>query len=343
VNTDHEREGRAPGGPFLPPDPQGDRPAIASLGEGLLEVGIEPGLDADGLGRGFGGDAANVAVMAARMGAHSRLITHVGDDAVGRLLLGFWESQGVDVSGVSVDPEAPTGLYTNEVTGNGAHSFGYYRSGSAASRLGPADLDEDLISKSSVLHLTGITLSISKTATAAARAALDMARSAGIGVAFDFNFRTQLGADPEEVLDVARRADIVFLADDEAATVIGTSAPERVLDALGGTPQEVLITRGAGAALLLTSELSYTLLPPSVEVRNAAGAGDALAGAYLAGRVQGLEPRDALAPAVAAASLSCRRTGCARGYPSAEEVRDAAGELARAIETGAGISALLPR
>ena len=57
----------------LRPDPvhgDGGRAAtIGTLGEGLLEVGLDPQLPDDRLGRGFGGDAANVAVMAARMGA----------------------------------------------------------------------------------------------------------------------------------------------------------------------------------------------------------------------------------------------------------------------------------
>ena len=108
---------------------------MATLGEGLLEVGITPGSDPTHLERGFGGDAANVAVMAARMGVRSYLITHVGDDAAGRLLMRFWAERGVDVSHISVDAEAPTGLYINERLVSGAHAFEYYRSGSAASRL----------------------------------------------------------------------------------------------------------------------------------------------------------------------------------------------------------------
>src|SRR5690242_12876665 len=100
---------------------EGGAAVVGTLGEGLLEVGLEPGLADDSLGRGFGGDAANVAVMAARLGARARLLTRVGDDAAGRMLLEFWAAAGVELDLVGIDPAAPTGLYVNERDESGAH------------------------------------------------------------------------------------------------------------------------------------------------------------------------------------------------------------------------------
>jgi sugar/nucleoside kinase (ribokinase family) len=62
--------------------------------------------------------------------------------------------------------------------------------------------------------------------------------------------------------------------------------------------------------------------------------GDALAGAYLASRLAGAGPREALHKGVTAASLSCPRTGCARGYPSAAEVEAAWRRLAGSQTAG---------
>ena len=59
---------------------------------------------------------------------------------------------------------------------------------------------------------------------------------------------------------------------------------------------------------------------PPVEVVDAAGAGDALAAAYLCARLEGAEPRAALERGVAAASLSCLAHGCALSYPDAASV-----------------------
>jgi 2-dehydro-3-deoxygluconokinase len=311
----------------------GSRVAMATLGEGLLEVGITPGSDPTHLERGFGGDAANVAVMAARMGVRSYLITHVGDDAAGRLLMRFWAERGVDVSHVSVDAEAPTGLYINERLVSGAHAFEYYRSGSAASRLAPADLDTDFLGRLDLLHVTGITLSISETSATAARAAADAARAGGAKIAFDLNYRPQLGGDAGELLAFARSADVVLLSHDDAEAMIGTSEARAVLETLGSGPREVILTRGAEPVSLFTAERNYRLRPPAVAVVNAAGAGDALAGTYLASRLSGTAPGAALILAVVAASASCGRAGCARGYPSAEEVEEGARHLTAALDT----------
>jgi 2-dehydro-3-deoxygluconokinase len=105
-----------------------------------------------------------------------------------------------------------------------------------------------------------------------------------------------------------------------------------VLEALGGGPGEVIVTRGPEPASLFTAERTYSVRPPAVEVVNAAGAGDALAGAYLASRLSGSEPGAALVRAVVAASASCRRGGCARAYPSATEVEEEARNLAAAVD-----------
>jgi 2-dehydro-3-deoxygluconokinase len=60
-------------------------------------------------------------------------------------------------------PEAPTGIYFVTHDGRG-HHFTFYRKGSAASAVKPADVPEEAIGPAQVLHLSGITLGISDTA-----------------------------------------------------------------------------------------------------------------------------------------------------------------------------------
>ena len=65
-------------------------------------------------GEGFhstpGGKGANQAVAAARLGADVRMVGRVGSDAHGRELLTSLTNEGIDVSGVSIDPKHPTGV-----------------------------------------------------------------------------------------------------------------------------------------------------------------------------------------------------------------------------------------
>jgi 2-dehydro-3-deoxygluconokinase len=67
--------------------------------------------------------------------------------------------------------------------------------------------------------------------------------------------------------------------------------------------------------------------PPAVDAVDAAGAGDALAGTYLAWRAAGYVPGDALRAGVAASALSVTQRGCSLSYPSRVQVETALAEM----------------
>ena len=83
---------------------------LVSLGEPMYEFSQVAGEERRWL-QGFGGDTSNAAVAAARQGAKVAYVTRLGDDAFGRDFLGLWEREGIDTSGVGIDPEAHTGVY----------------------------------------------------------------------------------------------------------------------------------------------------------------------------------------------------------------------------------------
>ena len=68
----------------------------------------------------------------------------------------------------------------------------YHRTGSAASRLAPNDLDVDAIRRAGMLHLSGITPALDAGPTAAVHRAVKVARAAGTLVSFDLNYRSSL-------------------------------------------------------------------------------------------------------------------------------------------------------
>lgn len=297
---------------------------LGAVGEGLFEIGLDKG-DTGPLRRGYGGDVANVCVMAARAGIGARLAARVGADALGRALLAFWGAEGVDVGHVQIDASAPTGIYVNERTPGNAHRFDYHRRGSAGSLLAPKDIAPAFISGLAVLHTSGISLAVVGAATAAAT---ERARAAGALISFAVNHRPNLDGDPEAVLAAARGADVVFISAEEAELLLETSAIEELRAALGHDPSELVITLGANGAAIAAGSEVLTIRAPAVDAVDAAGAGDALAGAYLAARIRGLDPEPALRRGVAAAALSCRAFGCALSYPAGTEIEALAERLA---------------
>jgi 2-dehydro-3-deoxygluconokinase len=307
--------------------PAGRSARIATLGEGLLEVGVHPNLGEDVLARGYGGDAANVAVMAARLGAGARLLSRVGDDAAGRLLLDFWRRTGVELDHVATDASSPTGIYVNEVDDAGRHQFSFHRGGSAASLLAPGDVRDDWFAQLDVLHTTGIALSISATAADAVELAVERARTAGAAISFTVNFRPQLRPDRARLKALARTADVLFLSIEDGRALLGATEVEQMVAALDAPGAEVVVTQGEEPAWLFAGGTAISVAPPSVLLVDAAGAGDALAGTYLARRFSGASPAAALTAGVAASALSCQASGCALGYPSASEVDAAIARL----------------
>src|SRR4051794_40808721 len=136
---------------------------LLALGEAMVEFNQT----GEGGGRqylqGFGGDTSNFAICAARQGARVGYVSALGDDAHGRMLRELWTREGVDHSHVATDAQACTAIYF--VThGPAGHEFSFMRSGSAASRMVPAQLPRGAIASAKVLHLSGISLAISASA-----------------------------------------------------------------------------------------------------------------------------------------------------------------------------------
>ena len=293
--------------------------ALGSVGEGLVELAIGP--QEDDVRLGYGGDAGNVAVMGALLGAPARIGGRVGDDALGRRLTRFWGDRGVDLGTILVDGDAPTGLYVNEQLGDGEHRFSYFRRGSAGSRLGPADLGAAFFDALEILVVTGVTLAVS----ASSAAAVEYCRLAGPGHRRPDRLRAEPPPRPRRRLGGAdghrsRERHRDRLARGHARHR-GVGNPEAVANALEGAPAEIVLTDGSRPATVATRDGTWTVPVPAAQVASASGAGDALAGAYLASRLIGRDPETSLAWGVAASSLSVERPGCAGAYPSLEETR----------------------
>lgn len=260
---------------------------VATFGESMVAFVSRDG--SPEFGTTVAGAESNLAVALSELGCRVRWVSRVGDDPLGRLIISAIEARGVDVV-ADRDPEKPTGVLVRHVSAGGTQ-VQYYRSESAARRLAPAMSDR--AGDATWCHLTGITPALS--ATAAELVATIFARSDGPAgrLSFDVNYRPALWPDDDAaarvLLPLARRADVVFIGDDESESLFGTSEVGELGDLLlQRDDQELVLKRGRGPASLLTRGRVVT--EPAVEavVIDPTGAGDAFAAGYLAGHVFGL-------------------------------------------------------
>ncbi len=270
------------------------------------------------------GAESNLAIGVRRLGRSAAWISRVGDDEFGRLVVGTLTAEGVDTSRVTVDDTAPTGLMVKERRSDAITRVQYYRAGSAASRLSPSDVHEDLVRGARVLHITGITPALSATAREAVYAAVTAAHGGGVPVSLDFNYRSALwDADSAGAVlrDLAGKADIVFATVPEARLVLPGDDPAQLaagLTKLG--PHQVLVKRGARGVLALIDDEMHDLPAHRVPVVDPVGAGDAFAAAYLAELIDNRSSEDRLAAACAAGAFAVTVPGDWEGLPTRAEV-----------------------
>lgn len=297
-------------------------PEIISFGEPLVEFNSEAvgGPRAGSLySIGFGGDSSNFAIAASRLGGRSGYLTKVGADSFGGLLQDLWHEEGVDTSGVIVDPEHPTGLYF--IMRYGATTeFVYRRSGTAASTLKPADLPEGWVEGAKLLHATGITQAISATASEAVFSAIERARAAGTKVSYDPNIRPAIWPI-HTARAVARHTigmvDIVLPNLEEGRLLTGYEDPKAIAEELLelGAPLVVLKMGGSGAIVATPERLdSIPSLP--VRAKDPTGAGDTFDAAFAVATVEGRDPVDCAYFAAAAASQVVQNLGAVNPVPT---------------------------
>jgi 2-dehydro-3-deoxygluconokinase len=298
---------------------------IICMGEPMLEFNqLPPGPDARRLYlEGHGGDTSNAAIAAARSGAEAAMLTAVGEDAAGESFMALWQMEGVDVSLVRRDPDAPTGIYfvTHDERG---HHFTFYRKGSAASRYRPADVPEDALRKANVLHLSGITLGISDSSCDAAFRAIELAREAKVTVSVDTNLRLRLWPLRRAsacIHTAVGMADLVFPSLEDAQALTGLEEPDAIADFYLNLCPLVLLKLGKEGLLVATRQERRRVPGFAVEAVDATGAGDTLAGAFLARAVAGDDTWAAARYANAAAALSTTGYGAVAPIPNAAVVK----------------------
>jgi 2-dehydro-3-deoxygluconokinase len=272
---------------------------------------------------GFGGDTSNVAISAARQGAKVGFFTALGDDAFGTNFLKLWDAEGVDRSHVTVRPGTRTGIYFISYGPEG-HIFSYFRAGSAASLVTPADLPLDLVASAKVLHVSGISQAISSSATDAVFAAIRNARENGVTVSYDTNLRLSLWP-----LDRARAtihaavamSDIARPGLDDAQKLTGLEKPEDICDFyLGLGCRIVALTLGKEGTMIAVPGERRVMPAKPVKAVDATGAGDAFGGAFLAEWLRCGDPFAAAIYANAAAALSTLGKGAVAPLPRRDAV-----------------------
>lgn len=240
------------------------------------------------------GAESNTCVGLARLGFRVAWIGRLGTDAAGDRILDALSAEGIDVRWVRRDADRPTGLMLKE-PGAGVR---YYRTGSAASALGPDDVAGAPVAGAGAVLVTGVTALIGPQSQAAGLALL--AAADGLRIV-DPNLRHGLWGSKhriELVMPLVQRCDLLLAGAQELAELLGADSGDlaalaRLAAAQG--PREVVV-RGDRSVGVLDRDRTWRTL----DIRRDAaidpvGAGDAFNAGYIAIRLRDGSLDDALA------------------------------------------------
>jgi ribokinase len=248
---------------------------LVTLGDALLDVivllrePLETGADATAETlTSVGGQAANVAVWAAELGADARCVSRRGADPAGELVAAELADRRVEHAGPAA---GRSGVVVSLVRPDGERTMASDRG--AATELTAADLRREWFA-CDCLHISGYALLASPIDGAALHAA-ELARSNGARVSVDLSAWTRIREyGPTRFRDLLEELapDVVFANEPEWEIVGG---------AYGLAPTAV-VKRGSRGAIVL-GDKGRELPPADGDVVDATGAGDALAAGYLVG------------------------------------------------------------
>lgn len=273
------------------------------------------------------GAELNVSIGLSRLGLRAGYISRVGNDSFGRFLTQRMVQEGIDVRHLSPDPDHRTGFMLKSRSEDGSDpQIEYFRKGSAASHMGPADLQDDVCEGSRHLHLTGIYVGVSGRTRELIFSLAARARQRGLSISFDPNLRPSLWSSTSEMVhcvnQLAFLSDWIFPGLAEGQLLTGFKDPSDIAD--------FYLERGAAkVAIKLGPEGAYYAsaagrgLVPGFRVPrvvDTVGAGDGFAAGLIAGLLDGMSLPDATVYGNAIGARVVQFPGDSDGLPTRAEL-----------------------
>ncbi|MFG3417540.1 ribokinase [Micromonospora sp. NPDC049460] len=262
---------------------------------------------------GVGGKGANQAMTIATLGTPVGFVGCVGADAAGEQVRQRLAGRGVDVSGLAVVHDVPTGTALITVDGAGENVIVVHPGANGALNAARVDRHRDMIA----------TAALTLMQCEVAAPALERAAALAGGLLV-------LNPAPATPLPdvLVRRVDVLVPNRAELAVLAGTSLPESLDDvasAVGklGLAATVVVTLGSQGAAVIEPDGRVDHVPAlRTEAVDTTGAGDCFCGALATALVArpGRAVAEAARWAAVAAALSTRGRGAQGALPTLDEV-----------------------
>jgi len=279
------------------------KPLVIGVGEllwDLLPCGKQPG-----------GAPANFAYHARELGADSLVVSRVGDDPLGREILGHLAGLGLRTDGISTDPEVPTGTVAVSLDPQGKPAYTIQE----PSAWDFIEAREDILRQAARADAVcfGTLAQRNPVARGAIQAVLRATPPGALRI-FDVNLRQHFWSRAL-IVESLQLASVFKLNEEELPLVAGalgvTGDESSVLRQIAGRfkLRAVVLTKGASGSVLLTGETVVSQGVSRQTVVDTVGAGDAFTAALAMGLLRGCDLADIHRVATEVAGYVCSCPG----------------------------------
>ena len=304
---------------------------VVTLGEAMLLFVAEetgPLEQVQRFSKRTAGAETNVAIGLARLDLKVGWQSRLGDDSMARYLLAAIGGEGVDCSRVVCDATQRTGfMFKGRVSDGSDPPIEYHRKGSAASLIGPDDLDEAWLAGARHLHVSGVFPALSTTTMATTRRAISLARRHGRTVSFDPNLRPALWPSRDvmrhSLNDLAQGCDWVLPGQAEGELLTGSAEPAVIAAFYRARGAKTVVVKcGAAGAYYDDHEAGtgQVLAWPVAEVIDTVGAGDGFAVGVISALLEGCGVAEAVRRGAWIGARAVQVRGDTEGLPTRAEL-----------------------
>jgi len=307
---------------------------VVTLGEAMaMFVAEEPGPleQVRHFSKRTAGAETNVAIGLARLGLKVGWQSRLGADSMARYLLAAIGGEGVDCSRVVCDPDQRTGfMFKGRVDDGSDPPIEYHRKGSAASQLGPDQIDEAWIDGARHLHVSGVFAALSPATLAATRRVIELARRHGRTVSFDPNLRPTLWSSREVMRDTLNRlaegSDCVLPGQAEGELLTGSADPVAIAAFYRQRGARLVVVKLGPEGAYYDGEQGsgHVAAFPVTKVVDTVGAGDGFAVGVISALLEGRAVVDAVRRGAWIGARAVQVRGDTEGLPTRAELLAAA-------------------
>jgi len=233
----------------------------------------------------IGGSITNSAIVSAKLGLRTGLLSKLGDDPLGDFAIGFLSYCGIDIKGVMKDTDINTPLAIAKVDKSGVAKYVFYKNSPKDSIVTIRNTPKYLLDTCKVFH-TGSSYAYQKETFEETIRFIRYLKKRNVFIFYDPNIRPNNVTDKtsvkDRVLKLLELADLAKLSEVDLEYLTGYKDPEKGLSKLGKLVKcAIVLTLGSKGAIYRSPNGKFpvrrTVAVPAfkVKVADTIGAGDA--------------------------------------------------------------------